>query len=403
METQKTFHKNIFIGIENALRVIFTENKYADKVIEKLLKSNRQWGSRDRKLIAESVYEIVRWKRRLEFAANISPNNPLYFWHLIGCHLAQKEDMIPYWPEFKDLDLKQCVKRYNSENVDFAIKESIPDWMNEIGLSLLPNIWEKEIKAMNLTASVVLRVNTLKISVSELQKIFAKNNIACENVTNIPNALVLQKRINVFTLPEFHEGLFEIQDGGSQLIAPFLDIKEGMRVVDACAGAGGKSLHIASILKNSGKIISLDTEAWKLDELKKRAKRGGISNIETHHIDNSKVIKRLYNTADRLLLDVPCSGIGVLKRNPDAKWKINPKFIEEVQIKQASILSEYAPIVKPGGMLVYATCSILPIENEKQVQQFLEKNIDYQLVKQQHIYPSEGYDGYYMSLILRNK
>ena len=175
-----------------------------------------------------------------------------------------------------------------------------------------------------------------------------------------------------------------------------------MRVIDACAGAGGKSLHIAAILQNKGRLLSLDTEQWKLDETKKRARRAGVSNLETRLIEGPKTIKKLFGTADRLLLDVPCSGLGVLKRNPDAKWKLSQIFIEHIKEKQQEILSEYCNIVKVGGKFVYATCSILPSENQEQVKTFLAKNTSFTLEEEKIVLPSEsGFDGFYMARMVR--
>ena len=193
-----------------------------------------------------------------------------------------------------------------------------------------------------------------------------------------------------------------MQDAASQLIAPFLNIEPGQRVIDACAGAGGKTLHIAALMKNKGRIIGMDTEKWKLDELQKRARRGGVTNLETRVIDSSKVIKRLENSADRLLLDVPCSGLGVLKRNPDAKWKLSEEFINNVKELQQHILQDYCQMVKPGGLMVYSTCSILPSENQQQVKKFLDNNpTGYDLLDEQHVWPSDGFDGFYMALLKR--
>jgi 16S rRNA (cytosine967-C5)-methyltransferase len=172
--------------------------------------------------------------------------------------------------------------------------------------------------------------------------------------------------------------------------------------VDACAGAGGKTLHLSALMKNKGRILAMDSEGWKLDELKKRARRSGAANIETRTIDSSKAIKRLDKSADRLLLDVPCSGLGVLKRNPDAKWKLSPEFIDRVRNTQQTIISDYSKIVKPGGMMVYSTCSLLPSENEDQVKTFLssEKN-EFELIEEKKIMPSEGFDGFYMARLKR--
>jgi 16S rRNA (cytosine967-C5)-methyltransferase len=175
-----------------------------------------------------------------------------------------------------------------------------------------------------------------------------------------------------------------------------------MRIIDACAGGGGKTLHLSALMQNKGRIISMDITQWKLDELKKRARRATASNVEPRLIESSKTIKRLENTADRLLLDVPCSGLGVIKRNPDAKWKLDLDFIDRTKAIQKQILNDYSIMTKKGGYLVYSTCSILPSENREQVNQFLEKNKNFEFVKEKSILPSEGFDGFYMALIKRN-
>lgn len=175
-----------------------------------------------------------------------------------------------------------------------------------------------------------------------------------------------------------------------------------MRVIDACAGAGGKTLHLAALMENKGSIIALDTHAWKLDSLKKRARRAGAFNIEVRNIENTKTIKRLHNSADRLLLDVPCSGLGVLRRNPDTKWKLSVEQLEELKETQQHILSSYSQMLKAGGKMVYATCSILPSENREQVDKFLqsENGAAFELIEDKTILPqSEGFDGFYMALL----
>jgi 16S rRNA (cytosine967-C5)-methyltransferase len=192
--------------------------------------------------------------------------------------------------------------------------------------------------------------------------------------------------------------MLEVQDAGSQCIAPFLKASPGMRVIDACAGAGGKSLHLAALMENKGSIISMDTEAWKLEELRKRARRNGVHIIQARPIESSKTIKRLHGTADRLLLDVPCSGLGTLRRNPDAKWKLSLDFLDKVRTTQAEILRSYSKMLRPGGQMVYATCSILPSENERQVERFLSENPNFKLLEDRKILPSEhGFDGFYMA------
>jgi 16S rRNA (cytosine967-C5)-methyltransferase len=301
------------------------------------------------------------------------------------------------------LDVAQIKQRYDDGSGGRIVRESIPEWMDELGVRELGDRWEQELHALNEEAPVVLRTNTLKISKDELQRKLSEEDVQTEALADFPDALVLEQRQNVFVAPSFKEGLFEVQDAASQLIAYFLRVEPGLRVIDACAGAGGKTLHLAALMKNKGRIIAMDVEQWKLDELQKRARRAGVSNLEPRLIDSSKVIKRLENTADRLLLDVPCSGMGVLKRNPDAKWKLSAAFISEVQLTQAKILNDYSKVLKPGGFMVYSTCSVLPSENEKQVENFLaSQDGKFSLVEEQHVWPSDGFDGFYMALLKRN-
>ena len=214
---------------------------------------------------------------------------------------------------------------------------------------------------------------------------------------------MLVERKNVFLTDVFKKGLFEVQDASSQLVAPFLDVKPGQKVIDTCAGAGGKTLHLASLMENKGQIIAMDIYGHKLAELKKRAKRDGAHNIETRTIEGTKAIKKLKGKADRVLIDAPCSGIGVLKRNPDSKWKLNADFLDRIRKTQAEILDQYASMVKPGGKMVYATCSILPSENENQVKAFLKNHTDFRLTKDKKVSPAaSGFDGFYMALLEKN-
>lgn len=388
-------YRNLSEAVVTTLKTIFEDNKYADKVIEKTLKQNPKWGARDRRFIAETTYDIVRWYRYL---LTVSGSENDDYWSLLGTWLIWREIELPAWDQFKKLNITSVKDRFQKE-YPLPIRESIPDWLDELGNQELPSQWAQEIKSLNHEAEVVLRVNTLKGDIITIQKQLTEEGIETTVNSKFQNALILNKRMNVFGSQSFKQGLFEVQDAGSQLIAPYLQVEPGMRVIDACSGAGGKTLHLSALMQNKGRIVAMDTEGWKLDELRKRAKRAGANNIEAKVIENSKTIKRLANSADRLLLDVPCSGLGVLKRNPDAKWKLSPDYISKVKILQQQILSEYATMVKPGGMLVYSTCSILPSENGEQVKQFLASNPAYQLVDENHCWPSDGFDGFYMALI----
>jgi 16S rRNA (cytosine967-C5)-methyltransferase len=390
-------HRGTSEAVVQALKLIFEENRYADKVIEKVLKQNSRWGARDRRFIAETTYDIVRWYRWFRELGQVKGND---FWELLGVWCILSGVDLPAWEEFKGLSAEAVLASEKKNVYSRKVRESIPDWLDELGeMELGADKWQIELSALNELAPVVLRVNTLKISKADLRARFEEEQIGTITVPEHPDALVLEERQNIFGSSAFKEGLFEVQDAGSQAISPFLRIAPGMRVIDACAGAGGKTLHLAALMKNKGRIVAMDTEQWKLDELQKRGRRAGVSNMEAKVIESGKTIKRLANSADRLLLDVPCSGLGVLKRNPDAKWKLSLDFITKIRELQQHILHDYCDMLKPGGLMVYSTCSILPSENENQVQRFLSEKPGFQLVEEKHLFPSQGFDGFYMALI----
>lgn len=397
-QRQITLHRGTSTAVIEALGEIFEGGRYADKVIERVLKQNPKWGSRDRRFIAEATYNIVRWYRLLQELSQSRDND---YWKIFAAWMHLQGTELPHWTEFSSIRFDQWDERLKQARSIRKIRESIPDWLDELGEQELGGAWDNELHALNEEARVVLRANTLRIRRSDLQKVLKEEGVETEQLPIAPDAVALRQRQNVFQLPSFREGLFELQDAGSQLIAPFLKVEPGMRVIDACAGAGGKTLHLAALMQNKGRILAMDPEGWKLEELKKRARRSGAGNIETRAIDSSKVIKRLEKSADRLLLDVPCSGLGVLKRNPDAKWKLSPDFVNEVRGVQHDIISSYSKMVKPGGMMVYSTCSLLPSENEAQVKVFLGEHKDFELLEEKKIVPSEGFDGFYMARIGR--
>ena len=394
-------HKILADAVVLSLKAIFLENKYADKVIEKVLKSNKKWGSRDRAFIAESVYDIVRNRRLLGFLCEVEGREAQHLWEIFGAWYYLKYGKIPESSFFSNLDEKSLAERQKLAELNRAVRYSVPEWMDERCSAELGGSWNEELKALNEPAPVILRTNSLKTNVAKLKVALEKEGVATTTLADCPDALRLNDRKNLFSSPLFKEGCFEIQDAGSQWIARMLDVSPGQRVIDACAGAGGKALHLAALMQNKGHLIAMDIEDWKLNELKKRARRAGAHNIETKLIEGTKTIKRLNNTADRLLLDVPCSGLGVLRRNPDAKWKIQPDFLEKLCQTQREILQGYSGMLKKGGKMVYATCSILPSENENQIKWFLEQQKGaFELLEEKHCLPSrEGYDGFYMALL----
>ena len=399
-------HRNLCLAVIDGLDDIFNKGIYADKAVQSLLKRDKRWGSRDRGFIAETIYEIVRYKRLYAGIAELkSPFSNTELWRILSIWIVLKGIPLPDWEKFKDVPQRRIKGRYDALSKDRKYKESIPDWLDSLGLEALgEEVWSKELQALNQQAEVVLRVNTLKTSKEDLIESLKSEGIDSSSIKSYPDAVKLKERTNVFTTKAFKDGMFEVQDASSQRVGPYCDPEPGMKVVDCCAGAGGKTLHLAALMKNKGQIIAMDTSSAKLRELKKRAKRNGVHNIVIKPIDSKKPIKRLYGKADRVLIDAPCSGLGVLKRNPDAKWKLDLQFLDRVRKIQHDILRDYSKMVKPGGKLIYATCSILPSENQEQVNGFLnsEPGKDFIFAKHDIILSHKtGFDGFYMAQLIR--
>ena len=397
-------HRNLCFAVIDGLMLIFNEDQYADKVIQQLLKRDKRWGARDRAFVAETTYDIVRWKRLYAEIAEVKePFTRDNIWRMFAVWATLKGIKLPDWTYFESTPTRKIKGKFDELSKIRKFKESIPDWLDELGeKELSTDVWTKEIAALNEQADVILRVNTLKTTKEALQAVLFDQDIETDFLPNYPDALKLKERANVFQTDAFKDGHFEVQDASSQLVAKFLNVEPGMRVVDACAGAGGKALHIAALMQNKGQVIAMDIYENKLHELKRRAKRNGVFNVEIRPIESTKVIKKLYDKADRVLIDAPCSGLGVLRRNPDAKWKLQPEFIDKIKITQQEILQQYSRMVKPGGQLVYATCSILPSENQNQVKAFLdsENGKDFTFVKEEKVLSHKsGFDGFYMALL----
>jgi len=386
------------------MKLIFNEGEYADKVVQKALKRDARWGARDRKFVAETIYEMVRWKRLYnEIAGTKSHYSTENVWKNFSVYAVLKGYKLPDWPQLVGVPERRYKGKFDELQKIRVFKESIPDWMDELGVEQLgEKHWSKEIDALNKQAEVILRTNTLRTNKASLKKKLGDEGIETVFIDGYPDALRLVERANVFRTSCFKDGLFEVQDASSQLVAAYLDVKPGMRVIDTCAGAGGKTLHLSALMENKGQIIATDIYESKLKKLKIRTRRAGAHNITTKVIESTKVIKKMKGTADRVLIDAPCSGIGVLRRNPDSKWKLQPEFVENIIKTQKEILQSYSQLTKIGGKMVYATCSILPAENENQVKLFLKNNDNWRIIKDHKVSPfKSGYDGFYMALLER--
>lgn len=398
-------HRNIALGIVSGLENTLIEKRPAADVIKKLLKSNPGWGSRDRRTIAQAFYDIIRQKR-LFHALSGSESEDLNLWNLLGCWMILNDFPLPEWIEFNNINAQEIKTKAPVLVQDRRYKHSIPDWLDQMGVEAFGEItWEKEIAALNTPANLIVRVNTLITTVENLKDILEKKyNIVTLLIPDYPHALVFDKKQSLQSIKEYREGWFEVQDANSQKVSPWLEAECGKYYMDACAGAGGKSLHLADLTKDSAKIVALDIFPAKLDELQKRCYRNNIQSVRTINVENEKILQTLEPDIDGVLIDAPCSGLGVLKRNPDAKWNMSPERLPEILKTQEKILQTYAPLVKKGGKLVYATCSILPAENKLQVDKFLKSQLGSQFeLEKEHTYFSHltGFDGFYCARLIK--
>lgn len=398
-------HRNIAFGIVFGLEKTLVEKHKATEVIKSLFKSNLRWGSKDRRTIAQAFYDIIRQKR-LFHALCGSESEDVNLWNLLGCWIVLNDFQLPEWIEFNKINVQEIRSKAMVLVQDRRYKYSIPDWLDQMGVKAFGEItWEKEIASLNIPANLIVRVNTQETTANKLKYLLEKKyNIITHLIPDYPNALVFEKKQSLQMIKEYRKGWFEVQDANSQKISPWLGAESGKYYIDACAGAGGKSLHLANLTKDSAKIVALDINPAKLNELRKRCNRNNIQSVKTLVVKDNKILRTLGPGIDGILIDAPCSGLGVLKRNPDAKWNLSPELLTEILKTQEKILQTYPPLVKNGGKLVYATCSILPEENKLQVEKFLNSQLGSKFeLEKEHTYFSHltGFDGFYCARLIK--
>ena len=335
-------------AIANALHAILEEKKRASRVLEYTVEQHPKWGSRDRNLLYQAVYTILRFKRKYTAIAGVD-NEKFLVWPWIKTWCILNEYSIPNW---KEMDCPPFLTKGEVEKLPFessAIEHSFPSWLHQHGEKGLGSLWETEMKALNTKAEVSLRVNRILISPEKLaQQLKADYHIDTVQNSDFPDALFLTKGKKLNKNPLFRRGYFEIQDANSQQIAPFCRVKPEINVIDLCAGAGGKSLHLAALMRNKGKVLALDIEADKLNELNRRAKRAKTRIIETL-LMSEKVLDQYNQWADIVLIDAPCSGLGTLKRNPEIKWNLTSNELTELQQTQKQLLQQATTLVQKKG------------------------------------------------------
>jgi 16S rRNA (cytosine967-C5)-methyltransferase len=382
--------------ISKTLRTVFWENVYASKAIQRTLRAHEEWDEKKKAAFTETIYDVIRHWRLLWYLVEKKPSPD-------DQDLRALLTIYPLYKARRGRDADALKRRLESVKNNRVFQQSLPDWLDQRGEQELGERWSRVIAALSTPADLDIRANTLKITKKELATILRKEGVITKPLEGYPDALRLAEKRNVFSLPSYGEGLFEVQDAASQLVSHVLDPQGGMRVVDACAGEGSKALHCATLMKNKGKVIALDTQEWRLKELRKRAVKAGIDTIETRYISSAKIYKRLEGTADRLLLDVPCSGLGTLRRNPDVKWKLTNNDLERLIGLQQELIERYYLLTKPGGRMVYSVCSVLPSEGEKQIARFLrDHSATFRLISEKRCWPdTDNTDGFYMALLER--
>ena len=385
-------------GVITALQEIFEKKQHAHIVVGKLLSENKKWGSRDRAFVANSTYEIVRhWRKLLSIFGKDAYVTKKSMYHIFGIWWLTEGNTLPEWSEFESLKEFDLEKALADLPQTIGVLESFPEWLDKMATEELGDEWPEVAHNLNLPAPLTVRVNTLHLNQTKLAQLLKNEDVKTRVTAISSSALIVVGRKKITNLKLYNKGLFEIQDAGSQLIAPFVQAKPGQNVIDACAGAGGKTLHLAGLMKNSGQIIAMDIYPDKLKECNIRANRNGVSIVRTEEL-YEETLTDYQEFADTMLLDVPCSGTGVLKRDVDNKWKMKPEDVEDVIALQRQILATYPCMVKSGGTFVYATCSILPSENEKQTKWFIENyGTQFELDAEKRLNPSADNDGFYMA------
>jgi 16S rRNA (cytosine967-C5)-methyltransferase len=404
-----------------ALALALKFERPADAVLHEFFRAQRELGASDRAFVADAVYGVLRRKRTVELLApDAAPREMLLAWlaRLGGISVRELAPLLKQ----EELAWLAQLKAVPLDGLPLAIQAELPDWVVE-RLRSRPDGPDVAALArgLNEPASLDMRVNTLRGEREMVQRSLAADGITAELTPYSPVGLRVRGRPPINRHALFLGGSIEVQDEGSQLLGFLLAPKRHDLVVDFCAGAGGKSLMLGALMHSHGRIYAFDVSAARLARMKPRLKRSGLSNIHPQTIrnENDLRIKRLAGKIDRVLVDAPCSGLGTLRRNPDLKWRQSPQSLGELKLKQAAILHAAANLVKPGGRLVYATCSLLAEENEDIVTAFLIKRPDFfglhcgELLREQRIeldtgrllrlYPHlHGTDGFFAAALQRN-
>lgn len=367
---------------EEVLREILRFSAPADTTLSRYFKDHPRLGSRERGAVAEGIYAILRNKSFFTDFAEAGASATMRRLTILGLAEAVGADALGGLTEEETAFLER-VGQIDRSLMPPQMRANLPKWLFDKFIAQYGEAETLELAdALNKPASLDLRVNSIKATRDEVVAALAEAPIAAETMPYAPLGLRVLKKPALQNLPLFKSGAIEVQDEGSQVLSQIVGAKRGEMVVDFCAGAGGKTLALGALMRNTGRLYAFDISEKRLAKLKPRLARSGLSNVHPVQIAHEKdaKIKRLAGKIDRVLVDAPCSGLGTLRRNPDVKWRQKIEAIAEMQEKQASILAGAARLLKGGGRLVYATCSLLNEENDFIVEQFLAAHPDFVLV-----------------------
>lgn len=380
--------KALLDSAADLLKQILRFDHPADAVLSRYFREHRV-GPRERATLAETVYEVLRRKIFLSYLAQ-SGSGPMERRLAILAFAAPRDFLLGALHASDKLWLEQCDQVRPGDLMDLH-QHNLPQWLVDALKSEVGQEFSALADSLGRPAGLDLRVNLIKAKRSEVQEALVRLGIAAEPTPYSPWGLRLADKPPLAQLDLFRQGLIEVQDEGSQLLALLLDARRGEMVADFCAGAGGKTLAIGATMRSTGRLYAFDTSAHRLDALKPRLARSGLSNVHPVVIahERDERIKRLTGKMDRVLVDAPCSGLGTLRRNPDLKWRQSPQSVTELVHKQQAILSSAARLLKPGGRLVYATCSLLQAENEAVAKAFGQSHADFEPVDAGTCLPDE--------------
>ena len=367
------------------------QNRAADGVLSDFFRARGRLGPNERGFIAESAYAVLRRKRSLEHLAETARPRKLLLAALVSARgFSVRELGLAVTANEAEwlVALKGRLNTQDAAEIPPGVRLDLPDWVLErVSKVFDPDELEALARALVSPAPLDLRVNLARASRDEIVKQLNADQIRAKAAPYAPSAIRLAEKPALASYPLFRDGTIEVQDEGSQLVSYLVAPRRGEMIVDFCAGAGGKTLALATLMRSSGRVYAFDVSQKRLDRLKPRLARSGLSNIHPQWIDDERDprVGRLAGKIDRVLVDAPCSGLGTLRRNPELKWRQSPKDIDELVVKQRAILASAARLVKPGGRLVYATCSILPDENEAIVSAFLASAGGFRVIDAQSV------------------